>query len=96
MKLYSPEVSFTAPTVIDRWHKPDGMLVGENALREHFQRGLELAPNLHFELLDVLTGVDGITIIYHRETGALVADVVELDDDNLAEEVHVYYSITPL
>ncbi len=96
MKLYSPEVSFTAPTVIDRWHKPDGTLVGQNALREHFQRGLELAPNLHFELLDVLIGVDGITIIYRRETGALVADVVELDDEYLGEEVHAYYSITPL
>ena len=96
MKLYSPEVSFIAPTVIERWHKPDGLLVGQNALREHFQRGLELAPNLHFELLDVLIGVDGITIVYRRETGALVADVVALDDDYLGEEVHAYYGITPL
>jgi ketosteroid isomerase-like protein len=96
MKLYSPEVSFTAPTVIERWHKPDGLLVGQEALREHFQRGLELAPNLHFELLDVLIGVDGITIVYRRETGTLVADVVELDDEYLGEEVHAYYGSTPL
>lgn len=41
-----------------------------------FARGLELAPSLRFELIDVLFGVDGMTVVYRRETGTLVADIV--------------------
>ncbi len=92
---YVPSIRFTAPTVISRWNKPDGILIGRDELRRHFKRGLDLAPHLHFELIDVLMGVDGVTIIYRRETGALVADIVVLDENYQGVEVHAYYGVTP-
>ncbi len=91
MEHYAPSVRFSAPTVITRWNKADGVLIGIDALRQHFKRGLELAPNLHFELVDVLMGVDGMTIVYRRETGAFVVDVVLLNEDYQGVEVRVYY-----
>ncbi len=91
MEHYTPSVHFSAPTVINRWSKADGVLIGRDALRQHFQRGLERAPHLHFELVDVLMGVDGMTIVYRRETGALVVDVVLLNEDYQGVDVHVYY-----
>ena len=48
MTLYSPTVRFNAQTVVTRWGKPDGWLRGRTQLREHFARGLTLAPDLHF------------------------------------------------
>ena len=95
MKHYTPVVHFSAPTVVSRWNKADGVLIGQDALRQHFKRGLELAPNLHFELVDVLMGVDGMTIVYRRETGALVVDVVVLNEDYQGVEVRVYYGDAP-
>ena len=73
LEQYAPTIRFRAPTVISRWNKPDGVLIGRDELHRHFKSGLELAPNLHFEVIDVLMGIDGVTIIYRRETGALVA-----------------------
>ncbi len=95
MEHYTPSVRFSAPTVISRWKKADGILMGTDALRQHFKRGLERAPNLHFELVDVLMGVDGMTIVYRRETGALVVDVVLLNEDYQGVEVRVYYGDAP-
>lgn len=95
MGHYAPEVCFTAPTVISRWGKPDGVLVGKEALHRHFARGLELAPDVHFELIDVLMGVDGMTVLYRRETGALVTDVVVFDEDYKGIDVRAYYTPPP-
>ncbi len=95
LEHYALTIRFTAPTVISRWNKPDGVLVGREALRRHFEQGLARAPHLHFELIDVLMGVDGMTIIYRRETGTLVADVVVLDENYQTVDVRAYYGVTP-
>lgn len=91
MDHYTDDVIFYAPTVIKRWNIPDGKITGKEKLREHFLKGFELAPNIHFEFIDLLMGVDGITIIYKRETGALVADVLVLDDTGKGTVVKAYY-----
>lgn len=44
MGHYAAGVVFQAPTVVRRWARPDGILRGDTVLREHFRRGLELAP----------------------------------------------------
>jgi len=53
-----------------------------------------LFVSIHFELLAVLMGVDGMTILYRRETGTLVADVVVLDAQHRAIDIRVYSDIT--
>ncbi|HTW84339.1 MAG TPA: nuclear transport factor 2 family protein [Candidatus Sulfotelmatobacter sp.] len=73
MSHYAADVVFTSPTVVTRWGHADGTLRGRDALREHFARGIT-APNLRFTLQDVLRGVAETTVLYRRETGALVAD----------------------
>ena len=46
---YADDVVFQTATVARRWDKPDGILRGKAELRAHFTKGLELAPDLHFE-----------------------------------------------
>jgi ketosteroid isomerase-like protein len=92
MEHYADDVIFYSPTVIARWGHPDGKLTGKTDLRKNFSKGLELNPDLHFELMEVLTGTDGMTVFYRRETGALVADVVLLDSENRGKIVKAYYS----
>ncbi len=95
MDSYAPEVKFQAQTVVGRWKKEDGLLVGKEELRRHFACGLELAPDLRFDLLEILTGMNGVVILYRRETGALVADVVELDEEYRGVDVRAYYTQAP-
>jgi len=47
---------------------------------------------LRFELVDVLTGVNTMCVIYRRETGLLVSDLVELDSQMKGRRVVACYS----
>ena len=75
---YADDVVLTAATVVDRWNRPDGTLRGKAEVIEHFRRGLELAPDLHFYLEGVMGGPDGFAVVYEREDGRLVANAVSV------------------
>jgi hypothetical protein len=92
MEHYAADIEFEANTVVRRWHKADGKLVGLTALREHFQRGLELAASLHFEMEDVFSAPSGYAVLYRRDNGNRVIDVVELDADGKARRVRAFYA----
>jgi hypothetical protein len=88
---YSEDVDFVAPTVVSRWDRPDGRLVGRAELRTHFARGLELAPTLSFTEELFLTTPGGFALLYRRENDNRVLDVVDLDPSGLARRVRAYY-----
>jgi ketosteroid isomerase-like protein len=94
MAHYADDVVFEANTVVKRWNRPDGKLRSAQELREHFRRGLELAPALHFELEAVMTAPSGYAALYHRDNGNRVIDVVELNAANKAIRVKAYYMET--
>lgn len=90
MAHYAPLVGFCSPRVVDRWDMGEGWIHGWDALRMHFAEGLD-APGLRYELEDVLIGAGAVTIVYRRETGARVAETLELDDKGRARRVVVAY-----
>lgn len=91
MTHYADGVVFEANTVITRWARPDGRLHGVGELREHFRRGLELAPTLQFNLESVFTSPSGYAVLYGRDNGNRVLDVVELNEEFKAINVKAFY-----
>ncbi len=69
-----------------------GKLEGKAQVRAYFARGLDGIPALHFTLLQVLRGMDSITIYYQREDGSQVAEVTVLDAYERAIRVRAHYS----
>ncbi len=94
MDHYADDVAFSSPTVVKRWGIADGWLRGKAKLRENFAIGVK-APNLRFELIDVLLGVSSMCVVYRRETGALVADLVEFDGEGKGLRVIACYGSSP-
>jgi hypothetical protein len=92
MDCYAEEVDFVAPTVVARWQRSDGRLRGAAELRRHFERGLELAPELQFSEETLMTTPGGYALLYRRENENRVLDVVELDDTGQATRVRAYYA----
>jgi SnoaL-like domain len=88
---YSEDVDFVAPTVVRRWGRSDGALRGREELRQHFARGLELAPQIRFSEEALLLTPGGYALLYVRENGNRVLDVVELDSEGLASRARAYY-----
>jgi hypothetical protein len=52
-------------------------------------------PSLRFELVDVAVGVGAVTVVYRRETGALVTDTCELDAAGRIARVVACYGAPP-
>ena len=90
MRHYADDVRLCSPKVVERCGIADGWIEGKDRLREYFAIGLQ-APGLRFELVDVLLGVNAVTIVYRRETGALVTDLLELDAQGLGRRAVVCY-----
>jgi hypothetical protein len=89
---YSKEVVFEVETARARWNKADGKLYGIAELRRHFALGLELAPQLKFQLDQVFLAPSGYAVLYQRENGNRVIDCVTIDDAGHAAKVTAYYA----
>jgi len=91
LEHYAEDIEFQADTVVRRWGRADGRLNGRDELRRHFARGLEMVPNLRFDLEDVFTGPGGYAVLYRRENGNRVIEVVLLDAAGRAREARALY-----
>ena len=91
MDHYADDVEFTSPFVIKLMDEPSGTVRGKDALREYFQKGLPAYPGLHFELLNVLTGVDSVTLVYRSVNDLLAAEVMQFNNAKVSK-VLVHYS----
>ncbi|GAA4054382.1 nuclear transport factor 2 family protein [Actinomadura miaoliensis] len=91
MACYADDVDFAASTVARRWGRHDGRLHGRTELRRHFELGLELAPDLSFTEEALLPGPGGYALLYRRENGNRVLDVVELNQHGQAARVRAFY-----
>jgi ketosteroid isomerase-like protein len=94
MAHYAENVAFSSPTVVKRWGIADGWLRGSRRLRENFAIGIAV-EGLRFDLVDVVIGVASMCVMYRRETGQLVNDTVELDEQGRAIRIVACYGVKP-
>jgi hypothetical protein len=86
---YAENVDFAIPAAAEG--REDRRLRGREELREHFARGLELAPNLALTEESLLVGPGGFALLYRREDGHRAIEAVELDGSGLVARARVYY-----
>jgi ketosteroid isomerase-like protein len=92
MSHYAPEVVLTSPSAAKLLSDPSGTVVGKEAVRSYFQRGLEAYPNLTFELLDVLCGVSSIVLYYVNQKGTKTGEYMEFDRNQKVVRVVANYT----
>jgi Tat protein secretion system quality control protein TatD with DNase activity len=79
MSHYAPEVVLTSPVAARFLNDPSGAVRGQLALCDYFKRGLEVYPNLTFELLDVMWGLSSVVLYYRNQNGTTSGEFMELD-----------------
>jgi len=89
---YAEVVEFTSPFVVRLLDSPTGTVRGKAALRDYFARALAAYPDLRFELLQVLAGVDSVTLYYRSVGNRLAAEVMELDAQGQVVRVLAHYA----
>ncbi len=70
-----------------------GRIVGKSAVKEYWTIGLNKNKKLHFKLLDVLVGINGLTIYYINTTNKLRAvEMMIFNDDGKVQKAFVHHT----
>jgi hypothetical protein len=93
MSHYDEDVVLISPAAAKILNDPAGTVEGTTALRSYFKRGLELYPNLHFELLDVMCGLCSIVVCYKNQKGTKTAEFMEFAKNGKVIRVVANYSV---
>ncbi|HEY7354577.1 MAG TPA: nuclear transport factor 2 family protein [Terriglobales bacterium] len=89
---YAAGVVLTSPVAAKLLNDPAGKVVGGKAVREYFQKGLELYPELSFELLDLMWGISSVVLYYRNQVGTKSGEFMEFDSEGKVVRVVAHYS----
>lgn len=90
---YTDDFSITTPMAAKLYPQSKGIVRGKDDVRKYWTIGLERIPNLQFELIELLVGIDGITIYYiNTATNKRAAEVLIFNEYLEVYKINVYYS----
>lgn len=69
MSHYTEDFEMSSPVIVTAMNEPSGKLKGKEAIRFYWSKALEKYPELKFEKLHVLVGINSVTIIYNGVRG---------------------------
>lgn len=87
---YSDDFEMTSPMIIQFANQQSGVLSGKAAIMNYWTQALQAMPQLHFTLLNVLTGVNTITLYYQGVNG-LVAEVFHFNNEQKVIKAYAHY-----
>ncbi len=92
MPLYDDNFEMSSPNIIRIAGEPSGTLKGKKLVEAYWTKGLADRPNLHFELVQTLVGVNSIVIYYRSAEGRHVAEVFHFNPQGKIVRSHANYS----
>lgn len=95
LEHYADDVEFISPTAARVVPSSGGIIRGKAALRSYWELALPLNPHLHFDLVDALSTVDGVCIVYRNDRRQFVAETLLFDAGGLVHRGVAAYSAIP-
>jgi predicted ester cyclase len=93
IRHYDERVELISPVAQQLLRIANGKVTGKASLRECFQRGLEAYPELHFDLKDVLVGLNSLVLYYTNQKGTRTGEFMDLGAGGKVTRVVAHYSI---
>jgi ketosteroid isomerase-like protein len=78
MSHYDDKVVLISPVAQKIMKIPSGMVKGKEALRVYFTKGLAVRPDLRFEFIDVMWGINSLVVYYKNQKDAKAGEFMEL------------------
>ena len=88
---YSDQFEMSSPAIIQVVGEPSGTLKGKDAVGAYWAKALSLIPDLRFELLLTLIGVNSITLYYKGARG-LAAEVFHFGPDKKVLRAYAHFA----
>ena len=93
MSHYADDFQMTSPFIAKLMKEPTGSIRVKDNVRAYWAKALQRLPDLHFELIEVLTSVDSITIYYHAVLGKRGAEVFFFNESGKVSRAIAHYHI---
>lgn len=90
---YAEDFEMSSSVIVQVVGEPSGTLRGKAAVAAYWKKALGLIPDLQFELLSVLAGVNSITLYYKGARDRLAAEVFHFGPDNKVVRVFAHYAV---
>jgi len=81
----------SSPIIIQITGEPSGTLKGKDAVGAYWAKALSLIPDLRFELVTILIGVNSITLYYKGPRG-LSAEAFHFGPDHKVLRAYAHYA----
>ena len=91
LALYRDDFTMASPYIVAVFNEASGKLQGKAAVGAYWRQALDRFPELRFELLHVLAGVDSLTLVYRSNRSGLAAEVFTLDESGLIGAAAAHY-----
>lgn len=88
---FADDVTAQSPAIAHLRPASGGRLQGKAAVLSFYEDGLRAIPDLHFRLVEVLTGIGQLTILYRNQHDTLVAETLNVREDGEVSVVSVTY-----
>jgi SnoaL-like domain len=87
---YTEDFTMSSPRIAAIAMEPTGTLQGKKTVGVYWNKALSIAPDLHFELVSTLLGVDSVTI-YYKGVRGMAAEVFFFDGDRKVTKAYAHY-----
>jgi hypothetical protein len=94
LQHYSDNFEMSSPNIIRIANEPSGRLIGKVAIGQYWTKALELIPDLQFELISILVGIESITLYYQGVHGRPAAEVFHFGPDRKVIKAYAHYEIS--
>jgi ketosteroid isomerase-like protein len=88
---YEDDFEMSSPIIRTMVGEPSGKLRGKAAVGAYWAKALQKLPDLHFELVQALAGVDSVTICYKGHRG-FTAEVLHFGLGGKVRAAFAHYS----
>jgi catechol 2,3-dioxygenase-like lactoylglutathione lyase family enzyme len=90
---YAEDVEMSSPFIAEVTGDPRSIVRGKPTLRSYWREALARFPNLHFRLIGVYAGVEGLTIHYESVRGLVACEVLTLDAEGIVTKSAAHYIV---
>ncbi len=90
----SHDLDMSSPVIPMLVGEPSGILRGKTTVGAYWAKALRRSPDLHFQLVTVLAGVDSVTIYYKGHRG-LSTEVLHFGPGAKVQAAFAHYAESP-
>lgn len=89
---YSDDIEITTPMIKLAAGIESGSLKGKEQVAAYWKKALQKIPDLHFELIDVMEGVNSVALYYKSVMNKKAVEVMFFNDEGKVNRMYALYT----